>query len=135
VSNFLVRLPIAPVIFFTMLTGCQLKDFDVTPCSANGRIAFRIHEISSWLRDYQPRPGLILVHAWEPGPAAWSVRRNSLEERPARKVILYGQHLPGWEVEQRPHVLRPGLKYHIYITDGGHAGNADFVADEPLPEC
>ena len=118
-----------------MLTGCQLEDFQVTPCSANGRLAFRIHEISGRLRDYRPRPGLIVVHAYEPGHAAWSVRENTLAERPARKVILYGQKMSGWEVEQPPHVLRPGMKYHIYITDGGHAGNADFVANEPLPNC
>lgn len=101
----------------------------------NGLLAFRIHEISGWLGEYQLRPGLILVRATEPGPPAWGVRVNRLEERPSRKVILYGQRLPGWDVEMPPQVLRPGMKYHIYITDGGRSGGAEFVAEEPLPDC
>ena len=130
--NVLVRLSVS--ILGATLAGCSLEDFEVTPCSANGRLAFRIHEISGRLRDYQPRPGMIIVQGYGAGPV-WSVRSNSLEERPARKVILYGQLFPGWEVEERPQKLRPGIKYHVYITDGGHSGNADFVVDEPLPGC
>ena len=92
-SNSLVRVRVASVVVLTMLTGCSLEDFQVTPCSANGRLAFRIHEISGWLRDYQPRPGLIIVGAWERGPATWAVRENSLAERPARKVAGIAVHL------------------------------------------
>lgn len=136
VSNLFAQFRVLPVLAsFAILSGCQPEGFDVTPCSANGSLAFRVHEISGWLRDYQPRPGLILVRAWEKGPVAWSVRVNSLEKRPERKIILYGQRLPGWEVERPPHQLRPGLTYHIYITDGGRTGNADFIADAPLPRC
>jgi len=133
VRNLLARLSAS--ILVATLAGCSLEGFEITPCTANGRLAFRIHEIGGWLWDYQPRPGLIVVQAWEPAHAAWSVRKNSLEERPPRKVILYGQLFPEWEVEQRPHELRSGTKYHIYITDGGHSGSADFVAGEPLPKC
>lgn len=133
VRKVLTRLSVSSILAAT-LVGCSLEDFEVTPCMANGRLAFRIHEIGGWLRDYQPRPGMIIVHAYDP-ELVWSVQRNSLEERPARKVILYGQLFPGWEVWERPHKLRPGTKYHIYITDGGHSGNADFVADESLPDC
>jgi hypothetical protein len=132
VRNILARLSVS--ILVATLAGCSLKDFEVTPCSANGRLAFRIHEISGWLRDYQPRPRMIIVHGYGAG-RVWSVRENTLEERPARKVILYGQLFPGWAVEERPHKLRPGEKYHVYITDGGHSGSADFVAAEPLPDC
>ena len=117
------------------LTACTPEGFEVTPCSAKGLLAFRIHEISGWLSDYQPRPGLILVRAWEPGPSEWSVRENTLKERQPRKVILYAQRLPGWDVEQPPHALQRGKKYHVYITDSGHSGNADFIAGEPLPDC
>jgi len=122
-------------ILIALLAGCSLEGFEVTPCSAKGRPAFRIHAIPGWFRDYQPRPGLIVIQAWDGSGAAWSVRENSLDERPARKVVLYGQHLAGWVVEEAPHALRPGMKYHLYMTDGGHAAQTDFVADEPVPDC
>ena len=129
------------LLLIIALPGCSLEDFEITTCSSNGRLAFRIHEIDGPLWDYQPRPSLVLVRVagtggTQPG-AMWdaSVKFKSSDERKSRKLMLYGQHLPEWEVEVPPQQLRAGTEYTVYMNDGGHSGHTQFVAGDPLPTC
>jgi hypothetical protein len=121
------------------LPGCSPESFAITACSLEGRLAFRVHEIDGLLWDYQPRPNMVLVRETSGHPQRmWSARINDLEksdERPSRELMLYGQHLPEWEVDIPAHQLRAGKEYLVYMTDTGHSGETQFVAGEPLPKC
>jgi hypothetical protein len=129
-----------------LLSGCTLESFEVEPCLLNGRVAFRIHEIDGWLSDYQPRPMSVLVlessgprskfpGVWSAEFKYYSDRDNGFDSRPARKLMVYGQRLPGWDVSQTAEPLRHAERYEIVIRDSGHNGYADFSLREPLPTC
>ena len=124
------------------LSSCSPEGFEITPCASEGRLAFRIHEIDGWLWDYQPRPSWVLVREAqlqnEKARPIWDARISDLEKsakRPSRKVVLYGQHLPGWEVDTAPHRLRPGTEYYVHIADTGRSSETHIVAGERLPPC
>lgn len=75
-------------------------------------------------------------------PGVWSAefkyysnRDNGYDRRPVRKLMVYGQRLPGWEVSQAAEPLRQGIDYEIHIGDGGHSGYAAFTSGETLPNC
>lgn len=126
--------------FAVLLAACSPEGFEISACSSEGRLAFRIHEIDGWLWDYQPRPNLVFVRESELGKREtqmmWSARINDPEnKRPSRQLMLYGQSLPEWEVEVRPHQLSAGTRYFVYMTDSGRSGEADFFAGVSLPTC
>jgi hypothetical protein len=128
------------------LAACTPEGFDVEPCSLNGRLAFRIHQIDGWLSDYQPRPMAVLVMesngpesrfpgVWSAEFKFYSDRDNGFDRRPARTVMLYGKRLPGWDVSQSARPLRHGVEYEIVIRDSGRSGYAAFTFGEPLSVC
>ena len=128
--------------FSVSLAACSPEGFEVSACSSEGRLAFRIYEIDGWLWDYQPRPSWVLVRETQlqsgSARAMWNVRINDLEKfgkRPSRKIVLYGQHMPEWEVDVAPHQLRPGTEYFVHIADTGRSGETHIVAGERLPTC
>lgn len=137
-------------------TGCTPEGFEVTPCLLHGQLAFRIHEIEGLLSDYQPRPMSVLVledfagsHEEFMGseapfrwPGLWSAElkyggydRGVYERRPSRKLIVYGQRLPHWEVAQPAKPLTDGKSYSVIMMDGGRYSQTSFTAGEPFPAC
>lgn len=137
----------ASVVLLAPLNGCTPERFDVAACSLNGKLAFHIEEIDGWFRDYQPRPSSVSVVAEGYGPAstwpgAWAAelkyygeRDSNYERRPARKLIAYGQALPGWQVAQRAKPLEPGTAYWFSVKDNGHRGVTGFVPGTSLKPC
>jgi hypothetical protein len=129
------------------LTGCTPEGFDVAPCSLNGKLAFRIEKIEGWFSDYQPRPDsvTVLAEGYGPGsnwPGVWAAelkyygeRNGNFEKRPSRKVIAYGQALPGWQVAQSPKPLQSGTAYWFGAHDGGRSGAVRFVAGTHFKPC
>lgn len=129
------------------LNGCTPEGFDVAPCSLNGKLAFHFEKIDGWLSDYQPRPDrvIVLAEGYGPGstwPGVWAAelkyygeRNSNLKKRPARKVIAYGQVLPGWQVGQRAKPLQTGTAYWFSARDSGRSGAVRFVAGAPLKPC
>lgn len=132
---------------FGALNSCTPEGFDVQPCSLNGKVAFRISKIEGLFSDYQPRLNrvIVLAEGYGPGsswPGLWAAelkyygeRNGSYETRPARKLIAYGQVLPGWQVGQRPKPLQPGTAYWFSADDSGRSGATRFVAGKPLEPC
>ncbi len=135
----------SPLILALLLGGCTLESFDVKPCSLNGQLAFRIHEIDGLFSDYQPRPMAVVVHEADGPhrfPGIWSAeykyygdRDNGFDRRPARKLIVYGQKLAGWDVSQPALPLQQGVKYDIFVGDGGHSGYSEFTYGARLVAC
>ena len=129
------------------LNGCTPEGFDVAACSLNGKLAFHIEKIDGWFSDYRPRPSevIVLAEGYGPGstwPGVWAAelkyygeRHSNYEARPARKLIAYGQILPGWQVGQRAKPLHPGMAYWFSATDNGRRGAARFVAGTHLKPC
>lgn len=132
---------------FGVLNSCTPEGFDVEPCSLKGKPAFRIAKIDGWFSDYQPRPNrvIVLAEGYGPGsswPGVWAAelkyygeRNGSYETRPARKLIAYGQVLPGWQLGQRPKPLHPGTAYWFSAGDSGRSGAARFVAGTQFEPC
>ena len=129
------------------LNSCTPAGFEVAACSLNGKLAFRIEKIDGWFSDYQPRPSsvIVLAEGYGPGstwPGVWAAElkyygelHSNYETRPARKLIAYGQDLPGWQVGQVAKPLQSGMAYWFSATDSGRHGAARFVAGAPLKRC
>lgn len=137
----LALLAIAP------LGGCTLEGFDVTPCQAGETVGFAIAPIEGLFSDYQPRPSDIWIRSnddrdWDKA-VVWAARlpyrstgdNEAHDTRPSRKVIVYGEQLPRWNVEHGPKPLVEGQTYSAHFTDGGHNGWAEFEYGKPLPAC
>ena len=138
---------LASIALLAPLNGCTPEGFDVAPCSLNGKLAFHIQEIDGWFRDYQPRPSSVIVLAEGYGPDStwpgmWAAelkyygeRHSQYERRPARKLIAYGQPLPGWQVGQQAKPLERGTAYWFSVDDNGHRGATRFVPGQSLKPC
>lgn len=119
------------------LAGCNLEPIHLSPCSVQGRLGFRVHEIEGLLWDYQPRPSWIVVRGERSSPV-WMAHINGLERlenRPERPVLLYAQRLTEWEVDVPAKRLRDGTKYRVFLNDGGRSGETYFTAGAPMPTC
>jgi hypothetical protein len=140
-------LAIGLLVTLAALTGCTPEGFDVTACSLNGKLAFRIEKIDGWFSDYEPRPDsvIVLAEGYGPGstwPGVWSAelkyhgaRHDAHDSRPVRKLIVYGQRLPEWEVGQRAKPLELGKGYWFNARDGGRSGAVRFVAGAHFGTC
>jgi len=129
------------------LGSCSLESFNVTACQAGEAVGFAIAPIEGVFSDYQPRPSDIWIRsndarAWDKA-VVWAARlpytstgdNSAHEERPSRKLIVYGEQMPRWNVEHGPKPLVQGQTYSAYFSDGGHNGWAEFEMGKPLPVC
>ena len=139
----MVRLSSAllPLLAAASLSSCTLESFEVGACQLGDTIGFKIVPIDGWLRDYQPRPDELYVRVADSRSyeeaVVWAtgLSYDDFDKRTPRKIIAYGQQIPGWEVQQPPKPLSEGVRYSLSISDGGHHGWAEFEAGKPLPAC
>jgi hypothetical protein len=140
-------------VALALTSGCSPEGFDVTPCSLDGELAFRVHPIDGWLTDYRPRPSAVLVSerydgndfekaaAAQKWPGLWAAElkdvgeQGAFQTRPFQNLIVHGQRLPLWEIAQAAKPLTRGKHYVASIKDGGRDGYASFVAGGLLPAC
>ena len=123
------------------LTSCTLESFEVEACQLDEDIGFKIAPIDGWLRDYQPRPHELHVRIADSRPyeeaVVWatSLSHVNFDSRIPRKIIPYGQQIAGWEVQRPPKPLSEGVRYSIWMSDGGHNGGVEFKVGKQLPVC
>jgi hypothetical protein len=128
------------------LGGCTLEGFDVTPCQAGETVGFAIAPIEGVFSDYQPRPSELWIRASNDRDyreaVVWAARlpytingdNSAYDTRPSRKLIIYGEQLPRWNINHsKP--LAEGQTYSAHFSDGGHNGWAEFKYGKPLPAC
>ena len=140
IHRFVLVLSVIP------LSGCSLERFQIQPCQLNDKLAFRIEAIEGRFSSYQPRPHSVDVAAidgpnseypglWSTDLKYYSDRDNGYESRPERKLVIYGQTIHGWDVNGPPKSLKPGTKYYVTMSDGGHDGWGYFEAGNVTEVC
>ena len=129
------------------LGGCSLESFKVTMCQAGETVGFAIAPIEGVFSDYQPRPSELWIRSNNDRDyreaVVWAARlpypisgdNSAHDTRPSRKLIVYGESLPRWNVNHGPKPLVEGQAYSAHLSDGGHKGSAVFELGKPLPAC
>jgi hypothetical protein len=128
------------MVAVALVSSCSQPQINIEPCLLGKSLAFHIPDAPRYFTKITPKVSSVRVQeSW--GDPAWQAQipaDNSdptIEARPATRIILYGQAMPGWEVTLKPRALKVGRRYIIIFGSDAGEGLMDMIAGAPLSPC
>ena len=128
------------MVAVALVSSCSQPQINIKPCLLGKSLAFHIPDAPRYFTKITPKVSSVRVQeSW--GDPAWQAQipaDNSdptIEARPATRIILYGQSMPGWEVTLKPRALKVGGRYIIIFGSDAGEGLMDMIAGARLAPC
>jgi hypothetical protein len=128
------------VVAVALLSSCSQPQITIEPCLLGKSLAFHILDAPRYFMKLTPKVSSVRVQeAW--GDPTWQAKipvqksNAAIGARPATRIILYGQAMPGWEVTLKPRALKVGRRYVIVFESDAGEGLMDMIAGARLAAC